>query len=51
MKRNYSQPVSSLEAIETTGLLQLALPSPVGKTNEEYGDENIQFAPSKQYKK
>ena len=50
MRRNYSQPVSSVEAIGTPGLLQLGLPSPVGKTGEGTGELDVQYAPAaKQY--
>ena len=43
MKRSYLQPVSCIEAIATTGLLQMALP-----TTDGYGE--VQYAPSQQYK-
>jgi hypothetical protein len=43
MKRNYLQPSSIVEAIETANLLDTIPPSP------GYGE--VQFAPSKLYKK
>lgn len=43
MKRYYSQPVSCIEAVETTELLGLF------DLSEGYGD--VQYAPSKQYEK
>ncbi|MCR4665304.1 MAG: hypothetical protein K5660_08065 [Paludibacteraceae bacterium] len=49
MKRNYQQPVSSVEVIETSNVLQIVLPSPIGKTGDGNGDET-QYAPSIQYK-
>lgn len=43
MKRNYNQPHSVVDAIETTYLLQTI---PV---SDKYGDEKTQYAPSRQY--
>lgn len=43
MKRNYNQPHSVVDAIETTYLLQ-TIPM-----SDKYGTDDIQLAPSRQY--
>lgn len=48
MKRNYNQPLSMIEAIDTADLLQALQPSDWNGIGQEAPAR--QFAPSKQYK-
>ena len=51
MKRSYIQPASFIEAIGTTGLLQMALPTTDGNGDGNHYAPSRQYSPSQQYKK